>query len=61
MIQIFGLNLGTIVSLLVVSFIVFLAVRSMVRDKKAGIGICGQKCANCKGCGGVHGKDNIGH
>jgi len=40
-------NAGTIAALLVVAFIVFLAIRRMVLDKKAGIGACGQKCSQC--------------
>ncbi len=40
-------NLGTIVAALAVAFLVFLAVRRMVLDKRAGIGACGQKCAHC--------------
>lgn len=30
--------------------LVFLVIRSMVRDKKAGKGICGGDCSTCKGC-----------
>lgn len=30
--------------------LVFLVIRSMVRDKKAGKGICGGDCSACKGC-----------
>ena len=40
-------NWGTLVAALAVLFIVFLSVRRMVLDKKAGIGICGQKCSKC--------------
>lgn len=40
-------NWGTIVAVLAVAFIVFLAIRKMVLDKKEGIGICGQKCSQC--------------
>ncbi len=44
-------NLGSIVVLLVVALIVFLAIRRMVLDKKAGIGACGQKCSQCSKMG----------
>ncbi len=47
MLRFLQVNWGTIVALLAVAFIVFLAIRTMVLDKKAGIGICGQKCAQC--------------
>ena len=40
-------NWGTIVASLAVAFFVFLAIRRMVLDKKAGIGACGQKCSEC--------------
>lgn len=40
-------NIGTIVAVLVVALFVFLAIRRMVLDKKAGIGACGQKCSQC--------------
>ena len=47
MLQLIQANLGTIAALLVVALLVFLAVRRMVLDKKAGIGACGQKCSEC--------------
>ena len=40
-------NWITIVVLIVLALIVFLAIRKIVKDKKEGIGACGQKCANC--------------
>lgn len=40
-------NWGTIIALLAVMLLVFLAVRKMVKDRKAGIGPCGQKCSHC--------------
>lgn len=40
-------NMGTIVAMLVVALLVFLAIRRLVLDKKAGIGPCGQKCSEC--------------
>ena len=42
---------GTVLVLLVVALFVFLAVRRLVLDKKAGIGPCGQKCSNCQHAG----------
>ena len=47
MLQFLQANWGTIVALLAVVLLVFLAVRRMVKDKKAGIGACGQKCSHC--------------
>ena len=47
MLQLIQANLGTIAALLVVALLVFLAVRRMVLDKKAGIGACGHKCSEC--------------
>ena len=47
MLQLLQVNAGTIVASLAVAFIVFLAIRRMVLDKKAGIGACGQKCSQC--------------
>ena len=47
-----GYNMGTIIVGLVLVVIVGLAVRSMVKDKKAGKSIqCG---GDCKHCGGGH-------
>ncbi len=43
--------MGTAVVLVVVAGIVGLAVRSMVKDKKAGKSIqCGGDCGHCGGC-----------
>ena len=47
MLQFFQENGTTIITLLAVAFLVFLAIRRIVLDKKAGIGPCGQKCAEC--------------
>ena len=47
MLEFLQANWGTIVAVLAVALLVFLAVFRMVKDKKAGIGPCGQKCANC--------------
>ena len=42
-------NLGNIVILAIVAAAVIFAVLVMRRDKKAGIGACGQKCSKCGG------------
>ena len=47
MLQFLQANWVTIVVLIVLAFIVFLAIRKIVKDKKSGIGPCGQKCASC--------------
>ena len=47
MLQFLQMNAGTIIASLAVALLVFLAVRRMVLDKKAGIGACGQKCSQC--------------
>ena len=39
--------LVTVLTIAVLALAVFLAVRKIVKDKKEGIGACGQKCANC--------------
>ena len=40
-------NFVTIIVLLVVAACIFLAIRKIIKDKKAGIGVCGQRCADC--------------
>lgn len=45
--QYFQINIGSIAALIVVALFVFLAIRRLVLDKKAGIGACGQKCSQC--------------
>ena len=40
-------NWVTIVTILVLAAVVFLAIHKLVKDKKAGVGSCGCKCANC--------------
>lgn len=43
--------IGTGVTLLILAGIVAVAVRSMIRDKKAGKSCgCGGDCSRCKGC-----------
>ncbi len=42
-------NLATIIVCLVVLLFMALAVRSLIRDRKAGVHSCGY---NCPGCGG---------
>ena len=42
---------GSAIVILVVAAACFFAIRSMVRDKKAGKSLqCGGNCKNCKGC-----------
>ncbi|MEI3199241.1 MAG: FeoB-associated Cys-rich membrane protein [Lachnospiraceae bacterium] len=41
--------MGTIIVLLVLVLIVFLAARSIYRDKKSGKGSCGGNCSACHG------------
>ena len=45
-------NLGTILISAGLIVIVALIIRSIVRDKKAGISSCGAKCHGGSGCGG---------
>ena len=47
-------NWVTIVTLLVLAFFVFLAIRKIIKDKKKGIGPCGQKCSHCPNAGNCH-------
>ena len=49
MAQFFHDNLGNIVVLAIVAAAAVLAILVMVRDKKAGVGVCGQKCSKCQG------------
>lgn len=43
-------HIGTIIVLLVLAVIVALIIRSIVKDKKSGKGMCGGDCSNCHGC-----------
>lgn len=56
MLQFLQANWVTIVVLIVLAFIVFLAIRKIVKDKKSGIGACGCKCANCPHSANCHNK-----
>ena len=47
MLQFIQENLATVVVLLVVAFLVILAVRKIVKDKKSGVGACGNNCSEC--------------
>ena len=47
MLKLLTMNLTTIIILLIVAVIVTLAIIKIVRDKKRGIGPCGQKCCEC--------------
>ena len=41
---------GTIIVLIILAIIVFFAVRSLMKDKKAGKHLCGGNCSACGGC-----------
>ena len=56
MLEWFAANWGTILVLLIVAAVVFLAVRSLVKDKKAGRSSCGAGCAHCAMQGKCHRK-----
>ncbi len=43
-------NIWTIIVAVVLTVIVGLIIRSLVKDKKSGKGICGGDCSNCHGC-----------
>ncbi len=45
-------NIGSIIVSLVLVLIVFIAVRSMIKDKKSGKCSCGGSCGSCGGCSG---------
>jgi len=47
-------NLINIALCLALAAVVFLIVRAMVRDRRAGRSPCGGKCADCAMCGGCH-------
>ena len=40
-------NAATVILIAVIAFLVFLALRKIIRDRKSGIGPCGQKCSDC--------------
>lgn len=42
--------MGTFVVLAGLSVVVFLAVRSMIRERKQGKAGCGGDCSRCRGC-----------
>ncbi len=51
--------MGTALVLMLVAGIIFLAIRSILRDKKAGKHICAGNCGGCGGCGcGDHMSDD---
>ena len=53
-------NLGTILISAGLIVIVALIIRSIVRDKKAGISSCGAKCGACAMAGKCHGSSGCG-
>ena len=38
----------TVLTLVILGVCMFLAVRKMVKDKKNGVGPCGQRCSECE-------------
>lgn len=54
MLQFIQTNWVTIVTLLVLAFVVSLAICKIVKDKKEGIGACGQKCSHCPNAAQCH-------
>ena len=47
MLHFLQMNWVTIVVLIALAAVVFLAVRKLIKDKKAGVGACGCKCSGC--------------
>ena len=47
MLQVLQANGATILVILLLALMIFFAVRKIVKDKKAGIGPCGQRCSDC--------------
>ena len=56
MLQFISENWVTALTLAVLAFFVFIAIRKIIKDKKSGIGPCGQKCSNCPHCAACHKK-----
>lgn len=53
-------NLGTIVIFIVLAVIVYMILRSMKKNKRAGKTSCGCGCAHCAMRGKCHGGGNSG-
>ncbi len=51
--------MATFLILLCVLFLVFLAVLSIIQDRKKGIGSCGNNCNSCASGGICHDKKGI--
>lgn len=51
MISWIGENFASIALFLVVALIVFLLIKSMIKERKNGTCGCGCGCAGCSGCG----------
>ena len=49
-----GANIGTILIIAVLTLIVVLIIRSMIKDKKQGRSSCGNNCAHCAMAGACH-------
>ncbi len=56
MIEWFSANWGTILTAVILGVVVFLAVRVLIKDKKAGKSSCGAGCAGCAMKGTCHNK-----
>ena len=53
-------NAGTIIVLAIVCALVFLAFRSIWKDKKNGRHSCGGNCGACGACSGCSGMPGVG-
>ena len=40
-------NFATIIIAILLAVCIFLAIRRIIKNKKSGIGPCGQKCSEC--------------
>lgn len=43
-------NILTIIVVVILIVIIGLIIRTLVKDKKSGKGLCGGDCSNCHGC-----------
>ncbi len=43
-------NIATIITILILTVVIFSAIIRIIRDKKKGIGPCGKNCSECRGC-----------
>ncbi|MBR2590042.1 MAG: FeoB-associated Cys-rich membrane protein [Clostridia bacterium] len=54
MLQFLQMHGITILVLLILALVVFLIIRKLIKDKKAGVGACGCKCAGCPHAANCH-------